>query len=144
MRRDEQIRVNELLLQREDLFLRIHAAETEVNRILGEAFPFSAPELPSTRRGKRKASDARAAAGTATAKPAKSPADTLRRLEDGERGYRVTYRQFSKVLVEEHHEFDAVRTLLACQGANLEVQSIETISKDGGTAESLLSNRPAE
>jgi hypothetical protein len=144
MRRDEQIRVNELLLQREDLFLRIHAAETEVNRILGEAFPFSVPELPSTRRGKRKASDTRASSGTAAAKPAKSPADTLRRLEDGETGYRVTYRQFSKVLVEDHHEFDAVRTLLACQGRNLEVQSIQTIAADGTTAAPLFGAQPSE
>jgi len=135
MRRDEQIRVNELLLQREELFLCIHAAETEVNRILGAAFPFNLPELPSLRRGKRKASDIRP---TSTAKPAKSPADTLRRLEDSESGYRVTYRQFSKILVEDHHEFEAVRTLLACQGANLHVQAIETLAPDGTIGLSLF------
>ena len=135
MRRDEQIRVNELLLQREELFLCIHAAETEVNRILGAAFPFSLPELPSLRRGKRKASDIRP---TSTAKPAKSPADTLRRLEDSESGYRVTYRQFSKILVEDHHEFEAIRTLLACQGANLHVQAIETLATDGTFGVSLF------
>jgi hypothetical protein len=135
MRRDEQIRVNELLLQREELFLCIHAAETEVNRILGAAFPFSLPELPSLRRGKRKASDIRP---TSTAKPAKSPADTLRRLEDSESGYRVTYRQFSKILVEDHQEFEAIRTLLACQGANLHVQAIETLATDGTVGVSLF------
>lgn len=135
MRRDEQIRVNELLLQREELFLCIHAAETEINRLLGEVFPFSSPELPSLRRGKRKASDLRP---TSASKPAKSSADILRRLEDGESGYRVTYRQFSKVLVEDHHEFEAIRTLLACQGANLHVQAIDTLAPDGTIGLSLF------
>ena len=135
MRRDQQIRINELLLQREELFLRIHAAETEVTRILGASFPFDLPDLPSARRGKRKSTDARPAAST---KPAKSPADSLRRLEDGEAAYRVSYLQFSKPLVEEHHDFDALRTLLACQSANLQVMSIETLAPDGKVGASLL------
>jgi hypothetical protein len=135
MRRDEQIRVNELLLQREELFMCIHAADTNVNRILGAAFPFSLPELPSLRRGKRKATDLRP---TSTAKPAKSPADTLRRLDDSETAYRVTYRQFYKILVEDHHEFEAFRTLLTGQSGNLHVQAIKTLAPDGTIGVSLF------
>ena len=139
MRRDQQIRVNELLLQREELFLRIHAAETEVSRILGEPFPFPLPEIPSLRRGKRKAADTRPATTAASGgKPAKSAADSLRRLEPGETGYRVTYQQFSKVLTEEHFEFEALRTLLACQSGNLTVQKVETLTTEGLVAATLL------
>lgn len=139
MRRDEQIRVNELLLKREELFLRIHAAETEVSRIFGGPFPFTLPDLPSARRGKRKASDARPASGQ---KSARSSSDSLRRLEDGESGYRVIYRQFSKTLVEDHHEFEALRTLLACQSSNLQVQSVETLTAGGKPGACLFSAPP--
>ncbi len=138
MRRDQQIRVNELLLQREELFLRIHEAETEVSRILGEPFPFTLPEIPSLRRGKRKTSDPRPPAAATAPKPAKSPADSLRRLEAGEAGYRVTYQQFSKVIIEEHFEFEAVRTLLGCQSAHLSVQKLETFAADGTPRATLL------
>ncbi|MEY4487602.1 MAG: hypothetical protein RIQ79_110 [Verrucomicrobiota bacterium] len=138
MRRDQQIRVNELLLQREELFLRIHSVETEVTRILGGPFPFVLHELPSARRVKRKVGDARPASAATAPRPVKSPAESLRRLETGEAGYRVTYRQFSKIVVEEHFEFEAVRTLLACQSAQLQVQKIETFTTDGSSGATLL------
>lgn len=125
MQRDQQIRINELLLQREELFLRIHAAETEASRLLGEPYPFTRPALPSDQRAKRKPGAPR--------KPAekKSPADALRRLDDGETAYRVTYRQFGREVVETHHEHAALATLLASQAAHLKVLRIETLGADG-------------
>lgn len=136
MRRDQTIHVNELLLEREELFLRIHRVEHEVARILGSAYPFPSVELPSTRRSKRKVSTARPAQASADS-PSK-PALVLRRLEADENRYRVTYRQFSKVLVEEHADFEAVRTLLACQSSDLEVQKIETLQADGSVTAQLV------
>jgi len=126
MRSDHHIRVNECLLQREELFLRIHAVETEVTRLLGGPFPFTLPDLPSARRTKR---PARALSPA----PAKPPI-ALRRLEPGESAYRVTYRQFAKVMIEEHHDFEAVRTLFACQTPQLEIQSVEILNADGTVA----------
>lgn len=129
MRRDQQIRVNELLLQREELFLRIHAAETEAARILGEPWPFVRPALPSDRRAKKKpGSTASRAAADATKK---SPADALRRLEAGETAYRVTYLQFGKETTETHVDFAAVATLLAGQAAHLRVLRVETLDAGG-------------
>jgi hypothetical protein len=125
LQRDQQIRINELLLQREELFLRIHAAETEASRLLGEPYPFTRPALPSDQRAKRKPGAPRKAVEK------KSPADALRRLEDGETAYRVTYRQFSQTVVETHHDQAALATLLASQAAHLQVLSIETIGADG-------------
>jgi hypothetical protein len=136
MRRDQTIRVNELLLEREALFLRIHRVEHEVARILGGDYPFPTVDLPSTRRTKRKVATTRPAQAAADL-PAK-PALALRRLEADENRYRVTYRQFSKVLVEEHVDFEAVRTLLACQSSDLEVQKIETLHSDGSVSTQLL------
>ena len=139
MRRDQQIKVNEMLLEREELFLRIHTAEKEVIRIMGGEYPFTTVELPSNRRTKRKAVPARATPATAAA-----PADaseratiTVRRLETGEARYRVKYRQFAQVVVEEHSDFDAVRTLVACQSSQLEVQKLETLRADGSVGANL-------
>lgn len=132
MRRDQQIRVNELLLQREELFLRIHAAETEASRLLGEPYPFTRPLLPSDHRAKRKAGPPKKAAEK------KTPADTLRRLEDDEAAYRVTYRQFSQTLVETHFDHAAIATLLASQAAHLQVLGIETIDAAGTVRATLV------
>lgn len=136
MRRDQQIRINELLLQREELFLRIHAAETEASRLLGEPFPFIRPALPSDRRAKRKPGAPSPVA--ATPRPPKSPADALRRLEEGETAYRVTYRQFSQTVVETHHEHAALATLLASQVAHLQVLRIETLDAAGAVRATIL------
>jgi hypothetical protein len=131
MRRDQQIKVNEMLLEREELFLRIHAAEKEVLRIMGGDYPFTTIELPSNRRAKRKTVPARTATAPAPADASERATITLRRLEPGEARYRVTYRQFAQVVVEEHGDFDAVRTLLACQSSQLQVQKLETLRADG-------------
>jgi hypothetical protein len=135
LQRDQQIRVNELLLQREELFLRIHAAETEAARLLGEPFPFVRPRLPSDFRAKKKSS---ASAGK---KPsaAPSPPDALRRLDESERAYRVTYRQFSQTVTETHHDHAALATLLASQAAHLQVLRLETLNADGTVRAVLIS-----
>ena len=135
MRRDQQIKVNEMLLEREELFLRIHSAEKEVLRIMGGDYPFTPFELPSNRRAKRKTAPVRSAPGTADATERASI--TPRRLEAGEARYRVTYRQFAQVVVEEHSDFEAVRTLLACQSSHLQVQKLETLRADGSVGANL-------
>ncbi len=134
MRRDQQIRINELLLQREELFLRIHAAETEAARILGEPYPFTRPTLPSDRRVKRKPGPARASDGTKKS----APEAALRRLEESEAAYRVTYRQFGREVTETHLEQAALATLLASQAAHLQVLRIETLDPAGAVRATLF------
>jgi hypothetical protein len=126
MRRDQQIRINELLLQREELFLRIHAAETEASRLLGAPWPFVRPVLPSDRRARRKPGAAVSAPSAAPAFPA-----APRRLEPGETAYRVTYRQFAQTLTETHYDSAALATLLACRTDNLQVLRLETLDTAG-------------
>lgn len=122
MSADSQIRINALLLQREALFVRVHEIEGAVSKLLREPYPFTRPALPSDQRVKRKAP-----ARTAVA----SAKDKLRKLESDEAGYRVTYRQQGQIRVETHDSPDALRTLLAAQSAQLEVQLIETIDSTG-------------
>jgi len=53
VRADQQIQVNGLLLQREELFVRVHEIEQATAAILGEPYPW-APALPSDAKLKRK------------------------------------------------------------------------------------------
>ncbi|MES2696573.1 MAG: hypothetical protein V4773_24100 [Verrucomicrobiota bacterium] len=123
----QQIRLNQLLLEREAQFVRVYDLEQAAAAILGEPYPFIKPPLPSDARGKKKPSAPRAGAR-----------DRLRRLEDGETAYRVTYRQFERTLTEEHDDLDALRTLLAAQGAQLQVLRIETLDTGGSPKEALF------
>ena len=142
MRRDQQIRVNELLLQREELFLRIHAAETEATRLLGETYPFSRPTPPSDRRSKRKPGAAIPLSPLppelASPPLPGAPASVLRRLDETETAYRVTYRQFGHTHVETHHDHAALATLFACQSISLEVLALETLDSSEAPRARLL------
>jgi hypothetical protein len=129
MRRDQQIRINELLLQREELFLRVHAIEQEAARILGVLPPLPRPALPSDAR-KRRPAPSRPAAPAAPA--------SIRKLDTHEAAYRVTYRQFEREHIETHADASAVATLLACQTATLRVTRIETLDATGAASAVLL------
>jgi len=142
MRRDQQIRINELLLQREELFLRIHAAETEASRLLGAPWPFVRPVLPSDRRPRRKPGAPAAAGAAPSAAPAAPSAP--RRLEPGEAAYRVTYRQFAQTLTETHYDSAALATLLACRTENLQVLRLETVDVSGALSSVLWSQISGE
>jgi hypothetical protein len=129
MRPDQQIRINGLLLQREELFVRIHEIEAAASSILGEPYPFTRPPLPSDTRSKRKPGAARASAAAR---------DPLRKLEGRELAYRVTYERSGQTVVEDHDELSALRTLLAAQGATMRVTRIETVDLGGKRVATLL------
>lgn len=129
MRPDQQIRINGFLLQREELFVRIHDIEAAASSILGEPYPFTRPPLPSDTRSKRKPGAARA---TAAAR------DPLRKLEGRELAYRVTYARSGQTVVEDHDELSALRTLLAAQGVSMRVTRIETVDLAGKRVATLL------
>jgi hypothetical protein len=132
MRPAQQIQINDLLLQREERFVRIHDIEQAAAALLGEPYPFSRPALPSDAKPKRK---------PAAPRPT-SPGDPLRRLEGLETAYRVTYRRFGQIVTEDHDDLDALRTLLSAQGANLTVTRIETTDIGGRTRAVLLDTSP--
>ncbi len=140
-----QILVNQLLLEREALWVRVHEIEREAAKWLGEPYPFERPELPSDRRKKRRSTAASASAaavdrpdgapGVTTDAGATEPAgatpERLRRLEPGEAGYRVSYVIHGRGATEEHDELDALRVMVGSQGATLRVTRIETLDENG-------------
>ncbi len=125
----QQIRINALLLEREALFVRVHACEQAAAKLLGEPYPWERPVLPSDQRAKRKAGGAK---GGGAAR------DSLRRLEPGEVAYRVTYQTFGREVGEEHEDVEALRVLLASQTAHLQVRRVETLDATGATKATLV------
>ena len=144
VRADHQIQINGLLLQREELFVRVHDLEQAAAAILGEPYPFTRPQLPSDAKLKRKPTARPASASSVTpASPAALARESLRHLEGLETAYRVTYRRFGQVVTEDHDDLDALRTLLSSQGANLTVTRVETIDLGARTKAVLLETAPA-
>ena len=137
MRADQQIPINTLLLTREELFVRVYELEQAAAAILGEPYPFKRPALPSDVRLKRKPTP-RLPERSAGFPPPSAARESLRRIEGLETAYRVTYRRFGQVVTEDHDDLDALRTLLASQGAHLTVTRIETIDLDGRTQAVLI------
>ncbi len=133
MRFDHTLRLNELLLEREAQFVRVYDLEQAAAKLLGEPYPFSKPVLPSDGKGKRKVAVPRSGLVAGSR-------DRLRRLEDGEVAYRVTYRQFDQIVSEEHDELDAIRTLFASQGAQLQVVRVETLDAVGAVRTVIFSS----
>ncbi len=137
MRPDQQIQINTLLLSREELFVRVYDLEQAAAAILGEPYPFTRPALPSDLRTKRKNTPLPSERSVGF-QPPSAAVDSLRRLERLETAYRVTYRRFGQVVTEDHDDLDALRTLLASQGAQLTVTRIETIDLGARTKAVLL------
>ena len=137
MRPDQQIQINTLLLSREELFVRVYDLEQAAAAILGEPYPFTRPALPSDLRTKRKNTPLPSERSVGF-QPPSAAGDSLRRLERLETAYRVTYRRFGQVVTEDHDDLDALRTLLASQGAQLTVTRIETIDLGARTKAVLL------
>lgn len=127
----QQLRLNQLLLEREAQFVRVYDLEQAAARILGEPYPFITPPLPSDQRRKPKAAS-RSAAATRHG---------LRPLEEGETLFRVTYRHLERELTEEHDDLSALRSLCAAQGARLTVLRIETLAADGSVKALLYAKR---
>ena len=137
MRPDQQIQINTLLLTREELFVRVYALEQAAAAILGEPYPFTRPALPSDIRLKRKPTP-RLSERSGAFQPPSAAREALRRIEGLETAYRVTYRRFGQVVTEDHNDLDALRTLLASQGAHLTVTRVETIDLGGRTQAVLI------
>ena len=123
-----QSQINELLLEREELFVRIHLAEKRAAELLGEPYPFERPSLPSDPKAKRKPLPSRAKA----AGPAKQL--HLPPLGAGQAAYRITYEQWDRVQEEVHDNAAALTLLLSCQTAGLKVLRIEVLDTSGAVA----------
>lgn len=135
MRLDQQIRVNALLLEREELFVRVHDLERRIEALLGGPYPFERPKLPSDQKPKRKAG------GTKVEKPAAQPIEL--RPEPGEERYRIHYRHGAQAFTEEHVNLKALGKVLAAQSASLQVLRVEALSGDGSVSRVLHSSDSA-
>jgi len=126
----QRIRLQELLLQREALYARVHAIESEVHRIFGAEYPLPPPPVEVATPGAKKKSKK---------KPRKQdPPPKVRSLQDGETAYRVRFREESGAGEETHTDRKAIETLLQSPLADTLIETVETIGPDGEARERLF------
>jgi hypothetical protein len=96
----DKTKVIDLLMKREAAFLAIHEAESQVEKIVGQPFPFSPPpDLPSLRK-------------TSKTAPKKTQRVKIRNLQPPEVAYRITYQQHGEQCMELHTNIRLVRRVV--------------------------------
>lgn len=122
--------LNELLIQREDGFLRVHQAEQAIARILDGQYPIPPPpDLPSNKGGAKTNKKAQGLS--------KSPPRRVRTLNPGEIGYLIQYQQGEDL----HTDTTADRKILQWltrPESSWEIRSIKTIDFSGKVQEILF------
>lgn len=117
---EELIAINGLLIKREAAFARVHTAESQINELLGGAYPFEAPqvELPSSIK-KKVSKSKKAKAQVTSVKP--------RRLNEGEIAYRLTWIDRGQTHEENCTGLKQVTALLEDALPEMKLIKIETV-----------------
>lgn len=119
-----QHEIERLLLMRERLFVHIREIEQQVDDLLGEPYPFEAPEhVPDSLCPK----DGRTA-------PPRDPGNrkhTLPPLAGDETGYRVVYRSFDTLENELHSDRIVLQNMLNTPAVRDVLVRVETVDAEG-------------
>ncbi|MDQ8203568.1 hypothetical protein [Pelagicoccus sp. SDUM812003] len=117
---DELIAVNSLLIERETELAELSQIERSITELLGQPYPFDAPqaELPSSH--KRKLAKAKK-------RPTKKGPPKIRRLKDDEFAYRVTLSENGEIKTHDLLDFAPFQDLLAKPLPHLRIHKVETI-----------------
>ncbi|MDQ8181905.1 hypothetical protein QEH57_14645 [Pelagicoccus sp. SDUM812005] len=127
---DELVAVNSLLIERETSLADLSHIETTISDILGEPYPFDDPavELPSRKKAKR---------AKAPKQPKAKAAPKIRRLKDGETGYRVTLVENGERKTHDLLDFAPFQKLLAKPLPHHRIQSVATLDDTLNVADTL-------
>ncbi len=120
----EERQLYRLLLQREREFTAVWRAESEINKILGAAYPFPEPPLlPSSRVGNSNAKK------TVKMVKGKIPkiSTLIRPLERGENCYKVIYEVNGEEILGFVTDFVLIRKLLPLKTTSFSLKRVETI-----------------
>lgn len=128
---DELVAVNSLLIERETCLADLSHIESTISDILGQDYPFPEPEasLPSCKKGKR------AKAGK---KPKAKKPPKVRRLKEGESGYRITLLENGDRKCHDLVDFAPFQELLANPLPHHRIESVATIDDSLELIETLL------
>jgi hypothetical protein len=127
----ELITINSLLIERDAAFARVHTLESQISELLGEAFPFEAPNLTLPSTLKRKPSKPPKAKRQAKAlKP--------RRLNEGEAAYRITYIEKGQTSENTVTDLRGLEPLFAESLFDMQLLKIETIDFQSQTIATLF------
>lgn len=131
---DELVAVNSLLIERETCLADLSHIESTLSDILGQPYPFPEPAtpLPSTRKGKR---------AKALKQPKAKAAPKIRRLKDGETGYRVTLLENGEQKTHDLLDFAPFQKLIANPLPHQRIQTVATLGDTQQVADTLYETR---
>ena len=125
----KSLQLNELLIQREGEFLRVHDCEEAIARILDGQYPIPPPpDIPCLRSNAKTASKAKTNAGT--------PPQRLRTLNASETGYQIHYQQGAELFTDTTVDRKTILWLLR-PDSSWEILSIKTVDIAGEVREIL-------
>jgi len=119
----QRIRLQELLLQREALYARVHAIETQIHRTFGAEYPLPPPGAQNQKKKNP---------------PRKTSPPKIRPLADEETAYRIRFHEASATADEIHIDHKAIERLLQSPLAEEWIATIETLRADGKVAQRLF------
>ncbi len=129
---EELIAINGLLIEREGAFARVSEIEQSINRLLGDEYPFDAPEAVPPSAFKRKALKQKRIT------EAKAPdAPKIRRLKAGECAYRFTWSEKDGVHVREATELRPIEALIKQPLPGTKLLKVETLDLDSAVVDCL-------
>lgn len=129
----DEILLNELLLKREECFDVVYNVEEQIEAILGEPIDFEIPfKLPSMEKRKVK---------KVAKKVVKKAPFKLRKLENNESIYQITYNKGFETFIEKQIDPSPIEVLLQNPPSSVKILKIETLSSDGTVIDELYSKR---
>lgn len=128
---DELVAVNSLLIERETRLAGLSQIESAISDILGSPYPFQDPEaeIPSLKKGKR----------SKAPKKRKSKANPkIRRLKDGESGYRISIIEHRALQTHDLLDFTPFQALLSKPLPTQRIQKVVTLDKNSTPVDTLF------
>ncbi len=116
----QQIQINDLLIERDSLFVQIHELEQQARQLVGPDYPFPRGSLPSDVKAKKK----KASKSQATTKAPK-----LEKLKEGEMAYQIAYTDKDELHIETHTNHMAIKRFVQLPSNCITIDAIEIIKQ---------------
>lgn len=134
MEKPRKIQLHGKLLEREEQLARVHSLEQQIMGILGQPYPFELrDDLPSLHKPKKQKKK----------KARKQKAVRLRKLDENESVYRVTYLQGMEERTELHLVAAPIELLINRSIGEITIMEVATLNTEGTVSETLFDIQPS-
>ncbi|ADE55351.1 hypothetical protein [Coraliomargarita akajimensis] len=136
---EDLIAINGLLIEREGAFARVSDIEQSINQLLGDDYPFAAPEHVPPSRQKRKV-----VKGKKSSKAKKQTAPKIRRLLSGEHAYRLTWSEHGNTHTSTATDVRSIESLIKQPLQGMRLLKVETLDLDSAVLECIYERAPSD